>query len=239
MTLLKKLQYQVYNRLYPIVSQTIPSSPIPGRSVTLKSSHSAQSLLLPHSPHGHRKPGLTHSLSDASISSLPDLNTNETACKLDTEESPIPVPPDRENSFEDLEQFLTQHDWALGSSVDEMVSDTTFDSTHGDFESHVHDLEERALKEHLKVIVKDIHNSIGKNLFLFCASDVFASVHIVVSSQVTLTLLCSDRLLSLCLLSFECLNTASAKDQCVACIEEVFFTPLWSPLLELFRYYIL
>ncbi|XP_062860293.1 VPS9 domain-containing protein 1 [Trichomycterus rosablanca] len=204
--LLKKLQYHVYNRLYPIVSQSVPSSPMPVHSMTLKASHSAQSLLLPHSPHSQRKPGLVHSLSDASISlsSLPDLNANDTACKIDTEEFPIPVPPDRENSFEDLEQFLTQHDWTSASGADEMISDTTFDSTHGDFDCHIEDLEERALKEHLKVIVKDIHNAI-------------------------------DRLLSLCLLSFECLNTASSKDQCVACIEEVFFTPIWSPLLALFR----
>uniref|UniRef100_A0A673Z7P3 VPS9 domain containing 1 n=1 Tax=Salmo trutta TaxID=8032 RepID=A0A673Z7P3_SALTR len=44
-----------------------------------------------------------------------------------------------------------------------------------------------------------------------------------------------DQLLSLCLLSFECLNTASSKDLCVASIEEAFFTPIWRPLLTLFR----
>lgn len=45
----------------------------------------------------------------------------------------------------------------------------------------------------------------------------------------------SDQLLSLCLLSFECLNTANSKDLCVASIEEAFFAPLWNPLLVLFR----
>uniref|UniRef100_A0A3Q3S7E1 VPS9 domain containing 1 n=1 Tax=Mastacembelus armatus TaxID=205130 RepID=A0A3Q3S7E1_9TELE len=45
----------------------------------------------------------------------------------------------------------------------------------------------------------------------------------------------SDQLLSLCLLSFECLNTASYKDLCLAGIEEAFFTPLWSALVALFR----
>uniref|UniRef100_A0A7N6ARW0 VPS9 domain-containing protein n=1 Tax=Anabas testudineus TaxID=64144 RepID=A0A7N6ARW0_ANATE len=43
------------------------------------------------------------------------------------------------------------------------------------------------------------------------------------------------QLLSLCLLSFECLNTASSKDLCLASIEEAFFMPLWSALLALFR----
>uniref|UniRef100_A0A7N8YJC4 VPS9 domain containing 1 n=1 Tax=Mastacembelus armatus TaxID=205130 RepID=A0A7N8YJC4_9TELE len=44
-----------------------------------------------------------------------------------------------------------------------------------------------------------------------------------------------NQLLSLCLLSFECLNTASYKDLCLAGIEEAFFTPLWSALVALFR----
>uniref|UniRef100_A0A8C0GG11 VPS9 domain containing 1 n=1 Tax=Chelonoidis abingdonii TaxID=106734 RepID=A0A8C0GG11_CHEAB len=44
-----------------------------------------------------------------------------------------------------------------------------------------------------------------------------------------------DRLLSLTLLAFEGLNTASSKDQCLARIEEAFFSPLWAPLLALYR----
>uniref|UniRef100_H9GDG1 VPS9 domain-containing protein n=1 Tax=Anolis carolinensis TaxID=28377 RepID=H9GDG1_ANOCA len=44
-----------------------------------------------------------------------------------------------------------------------------------------------------------------------------------------------DRLLSLTLLAFEGLNTASAKDQCVARLEEAFFAPLWAPLLAVYR----
>ncbi|XP_023413792.1 VPS9 domain-containing protein 1 isoform X1 [Loxodonta africana] len=44
-----------------------------------------------------------------------------------------------------------------------------------------------------------------------------------------------DRLLSLTLLAFEGLNTAAAKDRCLACMEEAFFSPLWAPLLALYR----
>ncbi|KAM9191701.1 VPS9 domain-containing protein 1 [Dugong dugon] len=44
-----------------------------------------------------------------------------------------------------------------------------------------------------------------------------------------------DRLLSLTLLTFEGLNTAAAKDRCLACMEEAFFSPLWAPLLALYR----
>ncbi|NWU91275.1 VP9D1 protein, partial [Upupa epops] len=44
-----------------------------------------------------------------------------------------------------------------------------------------------------------------------------------------------DRLLALTLLAFEGLNTAGGKDQCLACLEEAFFLPLWAPLLALYR----
>ncbi|XP_042600207.1 VPS9 domain-containing protein 1-like isoform X2 [Cyprinus carpio] len=212
MKLLKRLQYRVYNRLYPIVSQGVPLSTAPGRSLPLKPSRSAQSLLLsdsfisPQQQQSPLKSAMTHSLSDASISLSPshDLNANDTKSETDMDEASPLISTDRENSFEDLEKFLTQLDWVSSQSGDDTDSDVTFDTTHIDLKSHLNHLEERALKEHLKAIVKDIHNAI-------------------------------DRLLSLCLLSFECLNTANSKDQCVASIEEVFFTPIWCPLLALFR----
>uniref|UniRef100_A0A669AXJ2 VPS9 domain containing 1 n=1 Tax=Oreochromis niloticus TaxID=8128 RepID=A0A669AXJ2_ORENI len=116
---------------------------------------------------------------------------------------------DRENSFEDLEQFVTQMDWVPPpSSTDDTASDSDlvcdFSVPLERDESHVQELEKRAVKEHLKAVVKDIHIAI-------------------------------DQLLSMCLLSFECLNTASFKDLCLASIEEAFFTPLWSALVALFR----
>ncbi|XP_028813883.1 VPS9 domain-containing protein 1 isoform X2 [Denticeps clupeoides] len=193
--LLKRLQYRVYNRLYPLVIQATTLTPAKG--VLLKPSRSVQSLLNPEPPQ-NPPPAVAHSLSDASLSLSHEHSANEE--EADGEEQPSSLALDRENSFEDLEQFLTQLDWV----PDEPDPDTTFYPTHGTMELHIRDLEERALKEHLKAIVKDIHNAI-------------------------------DRLLSLCLLSFECLNTASSKDHCVACIEEVFFAPIWNPLLALFR----
>uniref|UniRef100_A0A3Q4HFN2 VPS9 domain containing 1 n=1 Tax=Neolamprologus brichardi TaxID=32507 RepID=A0A3Q4HFN2_NEOBR len=116
---------------------------------------------------------------------------------------------DRENSFEDLEQFVTQMDWVQPpSSTDDPASDSDLvcdcSAPLEQDESHVQELEKRALKEHLKAVVKDVHIAI-------------------------------DQLLSLCLLSFESLNTASFKDLCLASIEEAFFTPLWSALVALFR----
>uniref|UniRef100_A0A674P665 VPS9 domain containing 1 n=1 Tax=Takifugu rubripes TaxID=31033 RepID=A0A674P665_TAKRU len=164
--LLRRHQYRIYNRLYPIVSKGLPRSP----ALSLQSSRSTPSF--------HRG-GLFggQSFSTGSSPSLShELHTN------DDYEQGEELHPEvaRENSFEDLEQFLTQLDWVppQGSM--------------------------RALKEHLKAIVKDIHIAI-------------------------------DQLLSLCLLSFESLNTARSKDLCLASIEEAFFAPLWTALVALFR----
>ncbi|XP_048828703.1 VPS9 domain-containing protein 1 isoform X2 [Brienomyrus brachyistius] len=166
--LLKTLQYNIYDRLYPLVSQCPPIT-APSH-LAIKTSVSAQNLR-------------SESSLPASPPSYHDHNANREG---------EPVLPDRENSFEDLEQFMTQMDLEPGCERRPEVV------------SHIQELEGLALREPLKNIVKDVHAAI-------------------------------DRLLSLCLLSFECLNTAASKDLCVACIEEAFFPPLWGPLLVLFR----
>lgn len=86
---------------------------------------------------------------------------------------------DRENSFEDLEQFVTQMDWVPPpSSTDDTASDS--DSVCDcsvpleQDESHVQELEKRALKEHLKAVVKDVHIAIGEHSLLFWNSKLFS-----------------------------------------------------------------
>ncbi|TRY85246.1 hypothetical protein DNTS_009282 [Danionella cerebrum] len=180
MKLLRRLQYRVYNRLYPLVSQCVPLSTPSGHSLPLKPWHSSQGLIHPEGPISPQQSPL--SLSDASISLSPSHDLNNTGSEPDQDVPSVLLASDRDNSFEDLEKFLTQLDWVPSHSSVETDTDMTFDVMHTDMESHIHDLEERALKEHLKAIVKDIHNAI-------------------------------DCLLSLCLLSFECLNTANSKDQ--------------------------
>ncbi|KAL2093066.1 hypothetical protein ACEWY4_010378 [Coilia grayii] len=209
--LLHRLQYRVYNRLYPIISKCAPPSPsMGGYGTSIKPSRSAHTLLLHQDGSLGGKPAVAHSLSDMSLSlsmshdhSTHDHSSHDhsTHYETDGEELQCHAGPDRDNSFEDLEQFLPQLDWGQRSDLD-----LSPDPVHVQVEvdTHIQEQEGRAIKEHLKIIVKDIHNAI-------------------------------DRLLSLCLLSFECLNTASAKDLCVASIEEAFFTPLWPPLLALFR----
>ncbi|XP_032378227.1 VPS9 domain-containing protein 1 [Etheostoma spectabile] len=206
--LLRKHQYRVYNRLYPIVSKRLPQSP----ALPLRSSCSAHNLLHPDS---ETKPTRCSSVGGQSFSTGSSLSpslSHNLHTNYDNEEGEEPhaqVTVDRENSFEDLEQFLTQLDWApLYGSTDDTGSDSelTWDpSTQPEQdEANIQELEMRALTEHLKAVVKDIHIAI-------------------------------DQLLSLCMLSFECLNTASSKDLCLVSLEEAFFTPLWSALLALFR----
>lgn len=97
---------------------------------------------------------------DSSLSH--DLHTNYD--DEDVQEPHTQAIVDRENSFEDLEQFLTQLDWApLNISTDDTGSDseTTCDHSILD-ENHIQELEIRALKEHLKAINKDIHIALGE-----------------------------------------------------------------------------
>ncbi|XP_022624252.1 VPS9 domain-containing protein 1 [Seriola dumerili] len=206
--LLRKHQYRVYNGLYPIVSKGLPQSP----AVLLRPSRSTHNLLHPETKRKSTNTvssgqGFSTSLS-LSPSLSHDLNTNydDEEEEEEGEEPHTQVTVDRENSFEDLEQFLTQLDLAPPhDSTDDTGSDAELTcDTSMLKEGHIQELEMRAMKEHLKAIVKDVHIAI-------------------------------DQLLSLCLLSFECLNTASSKDLCLASIEEAFFTPLWSALVALFR----
>ncbi|XP_068168441.1 VPS9 domain-containing protein 1 isoform X2 [Antennarius striatus] len=206
--LLRKHQYHVYNKLYPIVSKSLPQSP----ALLIRPSLSTHSLLHPGIQRKPTRPVDSsisgHSFSPGSSPSPSPLHELHSDYE-EGEEPSAHVLVDRENSFEDLEEFLNQMHWAPPhSSIDDMGSD--LESTCDPMilaeqdEGSLQELEIRALSEHLKTIVKDIHIAI-------------------------------DQLLSLCLLSFECLNTASSKDLCLASIEEAFFTPLWSALVALFR----
>lgn len=121
----------------------------------MKPSRSTQSLLISDSHQNVSKSATGHSLSsDASfnISSSHDHIANE--AELDSDG---PHTLDRENLFEDMEQFLTQMDRAPSHRDPDMI----FEPSQLDQESLVQDLEMHALKKHLKAIVKDIHIAIG------------------------------------------------------------------------------
>uniref|UniRef100_A0A3B3DUS1 VPS9 domain containing 1 n=1 Tax=Oryzias melastigma TaxID=30732 RepID=A0A3B3DUS1_ORYME len=208
--MLRKHQYRIYNRLYPLVIKGAPQSPAP----PLRPSRSVHSLLHAESI---RNPGRTSGCgvggqSFRVDSALPSSHSHDLLNNYEDsegEELHTRMTVERENSFEDLEQFLFQLDWVPPvGTTEELASDSELVQDRSvppeQDEGYVQGLEMRALKEHLKDIVKDIHIAI-------------------------------DQLLSLCLLSFECLNTAIFKDLCLASIEEAFFAPLWTALVALFR----
>ncbi|KAH0501520.1 VPS9 domain-containing protein 1 [Microtus ochrogaster] len=197
--LLKKLQCAVYSALYPVVSRAaISAAPAPGccslppeangllapGSRRLRSSQSLYCMLSPSEPSGAPRP-LDGPPSTPSASTLHSGSLDREADSSPAGPSSPLVEasshlPDKDSSFEDLEQFVA-------------VS-----------EPHTPGAKREPLLECLKSTVKDIHNAI-------------------------------DRLLSLTLLAFESLNTATSKDRCLACIEEPFFSPLWPLLLALYR----
>ncbi|XP_052023167.1 VPS9 domain-containing protein 1 [Apodemus sylvaticus] len=197
--LLKKLQCAVYSALYPVVSRAAVSAvPIPGScslppeangllapgSRRLRSSQSLYCMLCPPEP--STAPRALDG--PPSTPSVPALHSEPLDREADGSPAGPSSPlldalshlPDKDSSFEDLEQFL-----ALS-------------------EPQTPGAKREPLLECLKSTVRDIHNAI-------------------------------DRLLSLTLLAFESLNTATSKDRCLACIEEPFFSPLWPLLLALYR----
>ncbi|XP_072836759.2 VPS9 domain-containing protein 1 isoform X1 [Pogona vitticeps] len=203
--LLKKLQCSVYSRLYPLISRSAADVRVSGkvsRGLSLSSSLEAEAILSP-APDGRRRLRPSQSLHAMfsvqennqlnlrrSLSTTPfieDQSVDGRPTGREKDEQLPPSPAERESSFEDLEQFLSASETWPGRPAREAPA-----------------RRKASQQEHLKAVVKDIHNAI-------------------------------DRLLSLTLLAFEGLNTAAAKDQCVARLEEAFFAPLWAPLLAVYR----
>uniref|UniRef100_A0A8C5Z649 VPS9 domain containing 1 n=1 Tax=Marmota marmota marmota TaxID=9994 RepID=A0A8C5Z649_MARMA len=189
--LLKQLQCAVYSALYPAVSRgALSAAPAPGADALLapggrrlRSSQSLHCMLPP--PESSVAPRPQEGL--PATPTLPPLNPGPLDRGADSSPAGLPSPltdasawlPDKDSSFEDLEQFLAPEPQSPGTKREPLL-------------------------ECLKTTVKDIHDAI-------------------------------DRLLSLTLLAFENLNTATCKDRCLACIEEPFFSPLWPLLLALYR----
>ncbi|KAM5134684.1 VPS9 domain-containing protein 1 isoform 2-T2 [Callospermophilus lateralis] len=201
--LLKKLQCAVYSALYPAVSRgALSTASAPGVDALLapggrrlRSSQSLYCMLSP--PESSVAPRPQDGL--PATPTMPPLNSGPLDRGADSSPAGPPSPltdasaclPDKDSSFEDLEQFLAMSErWSQGPG--------------GQPEPQTPGTKREPLLECLKSTVKDIHDAI-------------------------------DRLLSLTLLAFENLNTATCKDRCLACIEEPFFSPLWPLLLALYR----
>ncbi|XP_075432948.1 VPS9 domain-containing protein 1 [Ascaphus truei] len=175
--LLRRLQCQIYSRLYPIISKDPADLGKPSALCPL--SLPIEGLLLP--AYGSQRLKSSQSLHCLPSASRPPLRHS-----LSTGEGPEAWGGSgdtrgdgRESSFEDLEKFL---------------SPTEIPSAKATWR----------LPEQLKVTVKEIHNT-------------------------------RDTLLSLSLLALDLPSSSPCKDQCLECLEESFFPPLWPPLLALYR----
>ncbi|XP_066493179.1 VPS9 domain-containing protein 1 isoform X2 [Tiliqua scincoides] len=166
--LLKKLQCSVYSRVYPLVSRStadVRAASRASRGLSLSSSLDAEAFLA-LAPEGRRlrssqslhsmfsvqennKLNLCHSLSSTPL--IEDQGLSSSPGQSLPREEPTLPPPDRESSFEDLEQFLSASEaWSSGPPP----------------ESQAPARKKASLQERLKAVVKDIHNSIDRLLSL-------------------------------------------------------------------------
>ncbi|OXB78383.1 UNVERIFIED_CONTAM: hypothetical protein H355_009154 [Colinus virginianus] len=226
--LLRKLQCAVYTRLYPAISQSNPEA-VPAAPTGLAFLSLDAGGLLPAEPGGRR---LRASRSLHCMFSVPEhgpatLRSSISGATLadggpDASRGEGDPRSPRESSFEDLERFLASpEDWPPGEPV-------------------AGPRPAASLQEQLKGIVRDIHNAIGEGRPWHWEGggrrgDMVGWGFTVPGQVSCVTPPFPDRLLSLTLLAFEELSTAAGKDQCLACIEDAFFPPLWAPLLALYR----
>ncbi|KAF3854331.1 hypothetical protein F7725_022386 [Dissostichus mawsoni] len=165
--LLRKHQYRVYNRLYPIVSKGLVQSPprplTPSRST--------------HLPHPEKKTTRGSSVGGQSFSTAsslsPSLSHDHSTNYEDEVEEELhsQATVDRENSFEDLEQFLTQLDWApLHSSTEDSEGTCDPSLQPEQDEGSLQELEMRALTEHLKACLNTANS---KDLCLASIEEAF------------------------------------------------------------------
>ncbi|XP_053126625.1 VPS9 domain-containing protein 1 isoform X2 [Hemicordylus capensis] len=170
--LLQKLQCTVYGRVYPLVSRRAADGRAPpgkvSRGLSLSSSLDAEAFLGP-APEGRRlrssqslhsmfsvqennQLNLQHSLSSTPLIEDQGLGPPGTGRRAPPSEEPTPPLADRESSFEDLERFLAASDgWPLGAPREPQGPAGKPPTSQ---------------QEHLKAVVKDIHNSIDRLLSL-------------------------------------------------------------------------
>ncbi|XP_051884604.1 VPS9 domain-containing protein 1 isoform X2 [Pristis pectinata] len=232
--LLKKLQCRIYSKLYPIVKSqfsdlasiielcpgsTLYTSPVQCQLKTdvassfnkgsrLKSSKSACCLGTVQDQNKISNGGLRHS---SSVSSVALTEHNKISSDISSQSG--------------MEQNVA------GQQINPAVSDRT--DLMIDKNSPFEDLEHYVMKfEQPSRNVTDTP-TLMTNTELNQMEDIPLQNHL--KDVVTDVHNSIDKLLSLCILAFEPLNTATGKDQCLASIEEALFKPIWVFLLALFR----
>uniref|UniRef100_UPI00398F0E7B VPS9 domain-containing protein 1 n=1 Tax=Pristiophorus japonicus TaxID=55135 RepID=UPI00398F0E7B len=226
--LLKKLQYRIYTKLYPIVNKhfsdlasvtelgagTAMCTPLSqcsrktdvtssiNKGSRLKSSKSACCLGSVQDHNKMNNGGLRHSSSVSSVAFTGHQNASSNISEQSglAQINSTSITPDL---MADKDSPFEDLDYYV-SQFEQQPGSIIDNLLHVTNTEDLLQMEDIPLQNHLKNIVTDVHNSI-------------------------------DRLLSLCILAFEPLNTATGKDQCLASIEETLFRPIWVFLLALFR----
>ncbi|XP_078527135.1 VPS9 domain-containing protein 1 [Lissotriton helveticus] len=205
--LLKNLQYRIYCKLYPVISK-ISADPPPKTSNISALSRSTQELLRPM-PVGHRLK------SSQSLHCITSVQENNRINKQGMRHSLSTMP---------LIEDLSVIDQAVEQDIEDQVLYRTEDRPQKDIESPFEDLGPLVLENEVKGLTGPIETKMEALTAEEHLKMIVKDIHSAI-----------DRLLSLILLSFDFPSDASSKDQCVECIEEIFFPPIWPALLALYR----
>ncbi|XP_043839669.1 VPS9 domain-containing protein 1 isoform X2 [Dromiciops gliroides] len=206
--LLKKLQCAVYNRLYPVISKHAADSKTSLGCPSL--SLGTDGLLAP----GSRRLRASQSLHCMFTLPEPVRLTQESSPAGLPSPLPHPCPPDREMESSSTGSPSPLLDIAPGL----LDKDSSFEDL-----------------EHLLAAPDPWARAPGGLAGAQTPGKKPTTLPEQLKSIVKDVHNAIDRLLSLTLLAFEGLNTTASKDRCLACIEEPFFSPLWAPLLALYR----
>ncbi|XP_039619385.1 VPS9 domain-containing protein 1 isoform X1 [Polypterus senegalus] len=212
MKLLKKLQYRIYNKLYSIVSRANCSHNLVQKSPAHVASIGKQhSMKASHSIH--------------CMQSLQENNQmNNEKMKHSVSVTSLPLIEDYNANTDSRVQEQTQHinnqETSTLSAVDKDGSFEDLEQFLPQFQGQPESLPNLSSQKPEEFPVLSLENDNLPQQLKDIVKDIHNSI---------------DRLLSLCILSFETLNNAAAKDQCLAILEEAFFTPIWTLLFALFR----
>ncbi|XP_038662295.1 VPS9 domain-containing protein 1 isoform X2 [Scyliorhinus canicula] len=231
--LLKKLQCRIYNKLYPVVNKhfsDLASVSELDAGTPFYSSLSQYSLRTDVTSSLNRGSRLKSSKSACCLGSVQDYNKiNTGGLRHSSSVSSVAFTEYRSANLDIGEQS------GLAQNVtDQIIPSTAMPDLVGDKASPFEDLEHYVMKfapqpgnitDNLIQLTNDDH--------LHQMEDIPLQNHL--KNIVTDVHNSIDRLLCLCVLAFEPLNTATGKDQCLASIEEALFRPIWIFLLALFR----
>ncbi|XP_078400668.1 VPS9 domain-containing protein 1 isoform X4 [Cetorhinus maximus] len=230
--LLKKLQCRIYSKLYPIVNKhfsDLSSVSELDAGSALYTSLSQYSLRTDVTSSFNKGSRLKSSKSACCLGSVQDHKINQGGLRHSSSVSSVAF-AEYQNANLDVSE---QSELAQNVTDQQIISTTVTPDLMADKDSPFEDLEHYVMKfEQQPGNIIDNLMQVTNADHLHQMEDIPLQNHL--KNIVTDVHNSIDRLLSLCILAFEPLNTAAGKDQCLASIEETLFRPIWMFLLTLF-----